>query len=190
MNWQEYVRSMTGLMEKMEVTDDTGAALAPNDAFARLLSETVAVRKRQNTIYCIGNGASASMASHFSADLAKNGQLHTEVFTDLALFSAIANDMGFEYVYSEPLRRRGVCGDLLLAISSSGESPNIISCCDCAAQLKMKTVTLSAMKPGNRLRQKGFLNFYFPADTYGGAESLHAGLLHYWIDTVVENFNK
>ncbi len=66
------------------------------------------------------------MASHAAADLAKNAQIHTEVFSDLSLITALGNDMGYENVFVEPLRQRICPGDMLVAISSSGQSRNII----------------------------------------------------------------
>lgn len=182
MQWQEHLDFLNDILRRLSVTGENGCECAPDDAFAALFQRTVRLRQESRTIYCVGNGASASIASHFAADMAKNGALHTEVFTDLALLSAISNDMGFEFVYAEPLRRRAKAGDLLVAISSSGSSPNILKCVDCARTLGIDVVTLSAMRADNPLRRSGFLNFYVPAGEYGDAESLHAMLLHYWID--------
>ena len=122
MNWMEQITRFEVLLRQMEAAGRDGKALAPDDAFDRLTEMTLELRRRRNTIYCIGNGASASMASHFSADMAKNGKVHTEVFSDLALITAISNDMSYDEVFAEPLRRRGEPGDMLLAISSSADS--------------------------------------------------------------------
>jgi len=127
---------------------------------------------------------SASMASHLAADLAKNARVHTEVFSDLSLITAISNDMGYAHVFSEPLSRRARVGDMLVAISSSGRSPNILAAVRAAQKCRMKVVTLSAMKTGNPLRRCGTLNVYVPAATYGFAESCHAVILHHWMDQV------
>src|SRR5439155_15434224 len=108
--------------------------------------------------YLIGNGASASMASHFAADLAKNAHLHTEVFSDLALITAISNDMGYEHVFAEPLSRRARRGDMLVAISSSGRSPNVLRAVETARRLGLFVVTLSAFAPDNHLRAQGHVN--------------------------------
>ena len=126
------------------------------------------------------------MASHVAADLAKNGHVHTEVFSDLSLITAIANDMGYEEVFSEPLRRRMTSGDMLVAISSSGESGNVLRAVEESQMLKGVVVTLSAMNRENTLSTKGDLNFYVPAATYGLAETCHAAILHHWIDKIVE----
>ena len=76
-------------------------------------------------------------------------------------------------------------GDMLVAISSSGQSQNIIRAVEEANKLGGFTVTLSAMKRENTLRSMGMINFYIPADTYGMAETCHAAILHYWIDQTI-----
>jgi len=136
----------------------------------------------RRTIFFVGNGASASMASHTAVDLAKNSRMHTEVFTDLALITAVGNDIGYDSVYSEPLRHRLEGGDMLVAISSSGMSPNILRAVEVARTQGGVVATLSAMSEDNALRRLGDLNFYVPARSYGFAESAHAAILHYWID--------
>jgi len=135
-------------------------------------------------IYLIGNGASASMASHFAADLTKNADLHTQVFTDTSLITAVANDLSYDMVFVAPLHRRLKAGDMVVAISSSGNSANVLKAAEFAAARKAMVVTLSAMQPDNALRQLGALNFWLPADTYGLAETGHAAILHHWMDRV------
>lgn len=142
----------------------------------------MALRRADRTTYLIGNGASASMASHMAADLAKNAQVNTQVFTDAALITALANDCSYEDVFAEPLAQRMRPGDMLVAISSSGNSPNIVKACRTARNLKGSVVTLSAMAAENKIRTLGELNFWIPADAYGLAETCHAALLHFWMD--------
>ena len=185
--WNEKVRSICGLLSSLEATDASGAAIPIDEAFDFLLNLAVDVKNNSKSVYFIGNGASASMASHFAADLAKNGRIHTQVFSDLALITAISNDLGFGQVFAEPLRRIGKPGDILVTISSSGESENIIKAIDEARRIGMKTVTLSAMDVDNRSRKFGDISMYVPAESYGDAESCHAAVLHYWIDLVVNS---
>jgi D-sedoheptulose 7-phosphate isomerase len=125
------------------------------------------------------------MSSHFAADLSKNVGLPTEVFTDLAQITALANDLSFEEVFSEPLRLRMAPGDMLVAVSSSGNSPNVVQGTKTAREKEGVIITLSAMDPKNKIRQLGDLNFYVPAQTYGLAETSHAAILHFWLDQMV-----
>lgn len=183
-HWHEYIGELTAILHRLSVRDARGRDMSAEAGFCRWKAMTLHIRQRRGTIFMIGNGASASMASHLAADLAKNARLHTEVFSDLSLITAISNDMGYEHVFSEPLSRRARPGDMLVAISSSGRSPNILAAVRVARKCRLNIVTLSAMKAGNPLRKCGVLNVYVPAATYGFAESCHAAILHHWMDRV------
>jgi D-sedoheptulose 7-phosphate isomerase len=185
MNWSIYVDEIAKCLQSLAVSDGNAKPLDNEIAFAIWNDLTVQIREQKKTVFLIGNGASASMASHVAADLAKNAHVHTEVFTDLALITAIANDMSFEEVFAEPLRRRLAPGDILVAISSSGKSSNILNAVRTTKKLGGRVITLSAMSADNPLRKEGELNFYVPAQSYGMAETCHAALLHYWIDKIV-----
>jgi D-sedoheptulose 7-phosphate isomerase len=166
----------------MQVTDPENLLSESEVGFDTWASLTAMVRDQGNTVYLIGNGASASMASHIAADLAKNGRLHTEVFSDLSLITAIANDLSYDKVFAMPLSQRMKRDDMLVAISSSGCSPNILEGVEEARKGGGLVVTLSAMNPENPLRRMGDLNFYVAAQGYGEAETCHAAILHYWVD--------
>ncbi len=125
------------------------------------------------------------MASHSAVDLAKNGRIRTEIFTDVSLITAIANDISYEQIFVEPLMLKMIEGDMLVAISSSGNSQNVLRGAETARNLGGIVITLSAMKSENALRKLGDLNFYVPAQTYGFAETGHAAVLLFWIDQVI-----
>lgn len=182
--WNDHLARLDEHLRGCSCRDARGRELAVEAGFRDWLRLTRRLRRARGTIYLVGNGASASMASHMAADLAKNAHLHTQVFSDLSLITAISNDMGYEHVFSEPLLRRARPGDMLVAISSSGRSPNVLAAVKVARNLRVTVVTLSAMGARNPLRRAGRLNFYVPAPTYGYAESCHAVLLHHWMDTV------
>jgi D-sedoheptulose 7-phosphate isomerase len=182
--WQQYVDRLYAGLRGICFTDSPGQGLNTDAAFAAWTTWTLDLGRAGRSVYLIGNGASASMASHFAADLAKNARLHAQVFSDLSLITAISNDIGYDQVFAEPLRRRGHPGDMLIAISSSGKSPNILAAAQVALDLKMTLITLSAMSPDNPLRSRGRLNLYVGAESYGAAESAHAAALHRWMDLV------
>jgi D-sedoheptulose 7-phosphate isomerase len=183
-SWRESIETLHGLLANVAFTDAGQRPVDPEEGFRRWTDDALQLRARHQTIFLVGNGASASMASHFAADLAKNGHVHTEVFTDLSLITAISNDMGYEHVYAEPLRRRGRKGDMLVAISSSGRSPNILAAVTVAREAGLEIVSLSAMSPDNPLRRGGDLNIHLPCRSYGEAETGHAAILHHWMDRV------
>ncbi|MFA5392890.1 MAG: SIS domain-containing protein [Candidatus Ratteibacteria bacterium] len=183
-DWPVQVKQLCNLLLSVSFRDKSGREISSGRGFLEWQRLTRELRKKKRTIYLIGNGASASMASHFAADLAKNAQLHTEVFSDLSLITAISNDKGYKHVFAEPLRRRGCSGDMLLAISSSGRSPNVLTAVDVANRLGLTVVTLSGMNRLNPLRRKGRLNVYVEAAAYGEVETCHAAVLHHWMDLV------
>lgn len=184
--WERYVEAIRTTLSGLSVSDESLEPIGCDEGFRRWVDRALAVRRNRGTVYLIGNGASASMASHVAADLAKNGRLHTQVFSDLSLITAVSNDLGYEHVFAEPLRDRGQAGDMLVAISSSGRSPNLLRATDLGRGLGMHVVTLTAMAADNPLRQVGWLNLHVPAADYGLAESCHAAILHRWIDLVQE----
>lgn len=176
------LHDLHGILAGLRATDRRGLSINPQAAFAKLLKMTLATKAGRNAIFMVGNGASASMASHIAADLCKNAHLCTEVFSDSSLLTAVANDVGTDYLFAVPLKQRGRKNDILVAISSSGNSRNILEAVKTARKMGLKVITFSAMQPDNALRRTGDLNFYVKADTYGMAESAHAVLLHYWVD--------
>ncbi len=182
--WCEYVEQLSCLLGQVSFQDAQGLELQSDQGFELWCELTRQVRDQRRTVYLIGNGASASLASHMGADLAKNAHVHTQVFTDLALVTAISNDMGYERVFTEPLRRMAGRGDMLVAISSSGRSPNVLSAANFAGETGLIVVTLTGADPENPLRVCGDLNAYVPAGTYGQAETCHGALLHHWMDMV------
>lgn len=179
--WTTYVSKVSEILSGLVVTDHAGVPLPPADGFARWVA--LAMNRRPGfSIHMIGNGASSSLASHFAADVTKNCGIGAGVFTDPALLTALSNDHGYENAFAIALTRYANQGDLIVAISSSGESPNILNACREAARMGVDIVTLSAKKSTNTLRALGALNFYVDGPSFSLAESAHAVILHHWID--------
>lgn len=183
-SWIAAIGDLSGCLENMVVTNVQGQDVAPDMGFQHWRSLTERVRAIDGTVYLIGNGASASMASHFATDLSKNAHIRAQVFTDLSQVTAIGNDISFEQIYAIPLRRNARPGDMLVAVSSSGKSSNILAAVNVAHSCNVHVITLSAFAEDNPLRLCGALNFYVPAPNYGLAETSHAGILHHWMDSL------
>jgi D-sedoheptulose 7-phosphate isomerase len=180
--WPDYVQASSSCLGELMVTTADGALLTPEDGFRRWIAITHEGDGRGQRIYFIGNGASAMMAGHFAADACKNGHLNAMAFNDAALLTAVGNDLAFAELFALPLSRLAREGDLLIAISSSGNSPNILRALDVAKTMSMQIVTVTGMSADNRARTRGELNFYVPADRYGWVECAHQLILHYWLD--------
>jgi D-sedoheptulose 7-phosphate isomerase len=183
--YRNFISEIGRALENIKVTSG-GVDLVDEEGMARWCEMTRCLRDAGRTMYFIGNGASASMASHMSADACKNGMLRCSCFNEISLLTAISNDVSYEQAFAVPLRRFGNAGDMLVAISSSGNSPNVIAGIAAARDMGMKVVTLSGMSLENRSRQAGDLNFYVPASSYGVVESCHQVILHSWLDQYID----
>src|SRR5262245_20714758 len=166
----------------MVVTDSGGRELPLAEGLPQWVAMTRATQPPDAHLYIIGNGGSAGMASHMATDAAKNGRLRALAFNDSSLLTATGNDLAYDHVFSLPLERLARSGDMLIAISSSGNSPNIVRALEVARGLGVATVTLTGMRADNKARALGDLNFYVPLSRYGWAESAHQVVLHYWFD--------
>ena len=138
----------------------------------------------------MGNGGSASTATHFVCDLAKNTRLkdlpHFKVIglTDnMALFSALANDEGFENVFAAQLANLVQSGDLVIGISTSGNSENVIRAVDTAKKNGLK-VFLFLGKNGGSLKDKGDFELVVGAETSDRIQEVHMMCLHILIEIV------
>lgn len=148
------------------------------------------VKAANSRVYFIGNGASAAIASHMAADWLKAGGMAAQCFNDGALTTCLANDLGYENVFSTPIAMHARKGDLLVAISSSGESENILRGVDVADRIGCYVVTLSGRNAANRLRNRGNVSFYVPSDHYGTVEVCHHAICHAILDLVIDAARK
>jgi D-sedoheptulose 7-phosphate isomerase len=184
--WIGYTDAIAAGLRDLAVTDGAGAPVSPQDAFARWVAMTFAVREHDGQLFIIGNGGSAAMASHMITDALAIGHVRAIALTDPALVTATANDLSFDHSFALPLERLARAGDLLIAISQSGNSANIVRGLETGRARGVHTVTISAMRPDNRCRALGDLNFYVPLARYGLAQSAHQVILHYWFDQYLD----
>ncbi|MDO8555502.1 MAG: SIS domain-containing protein [bacterium] len=120
----------------------------------------------------IGNGGSAAIASHQTADFMKAG-VRAFAPLDHSLITCFSNDFGYESAFANVLKVNGKKGDVLFAVSSSGESKNILNAVEVAKSKGMTIITLSGFDPLNSLRKIGEINFYAPSNSYRHVESAH-----------------
>ncbi len=139
-------------------------------------------------LFLIGNGASCSMASHLAVDFTKNGGINSFSINEGTLLTCFSNDFSYETAYLEILKRKMNNADVLIAISSSGKSKNIINAVDFIRKNYKDSpiITFNGFKNNNPLNQMGNYNLYLPAEDYGMVESGHAYYLHLLIDLFVK----
>lgn len=141
----------------------------------------------KGTVYFIGNGASASMASHFSVDMQKNCLINTRCFHDPSFLTCYSNDFGYENVFAQILCEIGGKDDLLFAISSSGNSRNIINAVKEAKKKGIKIIGFSGFNKNNYLNKNAEFPIFINGVSYGEVEISHNIILHYIIDKLDKN---
>jgi len=142
-------------------------------------------RERGATIFFIGNGGSTATASHFANDIAIGTNSYEKPFravslTDSnAIITAVGNDFGFEEIFVRQLRVLGRPGDVVVAVSASGNSPNLIRAFDYAKSIGIKTVAITAFD-GGKMKQIADEGVHVPTapKEYGPAEDAHMVLDH------------
>lgn len=177
-----YFDALGRAIREAECTDARGATLSVDAAFQRVHEHAHAAQDRGNKLMFIGNGGSAAIAGHFANDFSKNGGLRSTAFNDGAVLTCLGNDFGYEHVFSKQLEWHAREGDLLIAISSSGRSPNILNGVAMAREKGCHVVTLSGFGDDNPLRKSGDINFYVRSPHYGMVEVSHVSLIHAILD--------
>jgi len=148
------------------------------------------------TVFLIGNGGSGSAASHFCEDLGKGTLVDFERQKRLKVMSltdnapyilAWANDVGYDCIFSEQLKNLARAGDLLVAISGSGNSPNVLKAVEYAHAIGMRTFGITGFD-GGKLRKMAQRSLHVPSFNMGAVEAAHAVVFHYLLDTLRERF--
>jgi len=171
--------------EEVPCTDRQGSPLALEVAMQRGMARLLEVKAKGRKVLIVGNGGSAAIASHVQTDLCHSLGIRALVFNEPPLLTALANDNGYENAFQRLVDLWGDAGDVLVAISSSGRSPNILNACAAARGKGMEILSFSGFGADNPLRQQGDLNFYVANSSYGPVESAHAVLVHHLTDLVL-----
>lgn len=183
-----YIRDLAELLLRFEATDSGGAAIPLDVGVQGVLELLDQVRASNKKVIAIGNGGSASIASHLQMDLCNAAYIRTSSFDSTPMLTALSNDYGYPSVYERPISLWLDSGDLLVAISSSGQSENILRAARTAREGGGHVITFSGFKPDNPLRSLGELNFYAPSTSYGHVEVAHMALAHSMADLAVARF--
>lgn len=183
---QQYFAQLGALAQRIEATDGRGKPISFGEAM-ECTRQTFLERTAQGgKLMLIGNGGSAAIASHQAVDYWKRGGLRTVAFNDASLLTCIANDFGYPHVFEKPIEMFADPPDVLVAISSSGNSVNILNGVHAARAKSCAVVTMSGFEQDNRLRGLGDINFYVPSSEYGYVEITHVTILHCLADYIVQ----
>tara|TARA_B100001057_G_scaffold489328_1_gene575373 strand:- start:1455 stop:2033 length:579 start_codon:yes stop_codon:yes gene_type:complete len=138
---------------------------------------------KSNLVHIFGNGGSASIASHFSLDLTNNTNIKCHSYNDASLITCFANDFGYENWVSKSINKYGNKNDLLILISSSGKSKNMINAVRAARKKKFyKILTLTGFERNNPLKKMGNINLWINSNQYNLIENIH----QFWLLMIVD----
>ena len=151
--------------------------------FLHEASKKILALRGDNKIIIVGNGGSANIASHMAVDFTNACKIPAITFSEQGLITCFSNDYGFENWVSKALEAYAKEGDLIILISSSGESQNIINAAKTAQQKGLDIITFSGFKKNNRLSSLGQQNFWVGSSDYNIVEMTH----HIWLVAIAEN---
>ena len=171
---KSYIDYLSSVLSNISLTDI--------EKFVEVLLEA---RERESSIFFIGNGGSAATASHFANDIAIGTRTYEKPFRAISLcdnqavITAIANDDGYEEIFSQQLKVLLKKQDLIVAISASGNSPNLLKAIDTSKKLSAITVGISAFD-GGKMKEMVDISLHVPTEKgeYGPAEDAHMVLDH------------
>jgi D-sedoheptulose 7-phosphate isomerase len=178
----DYLGDMSACLLTPQASGSQLDLLSLETAMSRFVGELRQIKHSGRQVHLIGNGGSAAVVAHAQNDLVKAAGIRAAVCQDVPLLTAFANDLGYEESFATTLSIWLRPGDLLIAVSSSGASPNILKAVCVALTRHVTVVTCSGFQENNPLRQLGELNFYVPSTNYGYVELTHAALWHYATD--------
>ncbi|MFQ5615920.1 MAG: SIS domain-containing protein [Anaerolineales bacterium] len=173
----QYLHDLVGCIQAMSLEEIAALADAIYQAYCD-----------NKQVFVVGNGGSASTASHIAADLGKNilpdlyggplARLRVTALTDnMGWITALANDVGYEYIFSEQLKNLGQPGDLLLAISGSGNSTNVVEAVKVAQKFGLRTFGILGFA-GGKLQNMVEAYVLVRSNNYGFIEDIHLILNH------------
>ena len=186
--FRNYFKELFDLFEEVEITNRNGKQmLKKENALEKLVEEVLSTKKTNKKIMIIGNGGSAAIAAHQALDYVRSCNIRAMSFDNPSLLTCMSNDFGYERIYEKLIENYADEDDVLIAISSSGKSLNIMNGVNKAIEKGCKVVTLSGFKEDNPLRKLGIYNFYVPSLSYGHVEMIHSLLLHCVVDYIKES---
>lgn len=166
------------LLKTSEVTDLGGARQELERGISSFCALLSGLRVANKNLYLLGNGGSASVASHAATDFMNVGKLKASTLHESSLITCMSNDYGYENAYARMISQMVEPGDVVIAISSSGKSLNIRIAAQQAIVKGAQVVTFTGFSADTPLRSMGEINFWIDSCDYGFVEVGHQFLLH------------
>jgi D-sedoheptulose 7-phosphate isomerase len=185
--FNEYIKKTNEGLSKT-IFQFNGKVISSDEGISLFADKVDKLKEENGKIFFAGNGASCTMAEHMSADFFKNAEINTVTSSETSYLTAVTNDLGGENIFSHRIKRIGEEKDILVAISSSGSSPNIVKAIEEAKGKGLFVVTLTGMKETNKAFSAGDLNIFVPLDKYGLIEAVHPLILHMLLDAYLDKY--
>lgn len=180
------VNDFSNILTNAIVTTHLCQALPIQKGMQEILNVLIRCCNVKGGVYIAGNGGSAAIASHAVIDFLNMCSMRATAMLDPAVTTCISNDYGYDQIYSKQLMRFIQRDDVLIAISSSGKSQNIINAVEISKKQGAKIITFSGFSELNPLRTTGDYNLWLNSTEYGQVEIGHAFMLHYLTDRLKE----
>ena len=146
------------------------------------IAKTLSSLKKKNKVIIFGNGGSAAISSHVSVDLTKNAKVRSINFNEADLLTCFANDYGYEKVFSKSLEFYADRGDVVIIVSSSGRSKNLLEAAKVCKKKKILLYTFTGFSKSNPLKKMGNINLWVNSKAYNIIENIH----QIWLLSIVD----
>lgn len=146
------------------------------------IAKTLSSLKKKNKVIIFGNGGSAAISSHVSVDLTKNAKVRSINFNEADLLTCFANDYGYEKVFSKSLEFYADRGDVVIIVSCSGRSKNLLEAAKICKKKKILLYTFTGFSKSNPLKKMGNINLWVNSKAYNIIENIH----QIWLLSIVD----
>lgn len=174
----KYLDQFYDVLAKTSASDHSGSTVELDTAMDSIVQQLQTVREKRNTVYLVGNGGSSGIVSHGAIDFLNACSFKAQALTDNSQLTCLANDYGYENVFAQALKTVIEPNDVLIAISSSGNSANIVKACEIAREKGAFIIGFSGFSSDNKLKALGDFNLWVNDNHYGRVEIGHSLLLH------------
>ena len=187
--FSNYCNELFNLAKNTRVSGCNNEDINLADGYNKTIEIFKKIQDRGNKIIIVGNGGSASIACHIQTDLS-NLFIRAMTFNNPSPLTAFSNDFGYNFAFERFVNLWAEQDDLLIGISSSGQSENILRAARAAHEKGSIVLTFSGFQEDNPLRSLGNLNFYVSSSHYGHVETVHSILVHSLTDCYSTKYPK
>lgn len=168
----------------MDLFDELNNKLRQTDfaALEKIKRSFISIKKKNKKVIILGNGGSSAIASHVSVDLTKNAKIRSINFNEADLITCFSNDYGYKNVFSKSLEFYADKGDIVIIISSSGKSKNMLEAAKMCKRKKIYFCTLTGFSDSNPLKKLGNINLWVNSRAYNIIENVH----QIWLLSIVD----